>query len=403
MKSLLHSLAIVMVLALIIAGCAPDADVSTALPEQPPVRAITYQQTYEFSKEVMRRIRQEDISPLDSIFDREAWLERAAYTMGKRKPVLAALDSMARDLSPGAALMKLASSASDMKLLGVEWNDGRPRARYKFSFSRGGFDYFLVMYGEDRQGRLRVIDYHALTDIDPMSVRARRIANSRPSIFDAFSRRGTVTLGTALDSLSILWDDVRYRKMLDYCDSLPDPIKYDRYILPFRIVAAHHVSPSEVERALGILYAHYAGYKDMGILLAGYFFVKKQHDSALRALDIVDSVVGGDPYLDLLRAGVAREAGDDGLKRMYLRRAITKDSTMVAPYVLLLEEAIADRKFAEAARITSDIRNRFRVLMTPEKLGLDSELAARPAFKEYVASKELAKVLREHPDRGRAN
>lgn len=389
MPSFLHRLSILMLLALLVAGCTPDTEVSTDLPEQPHLRMLTEDRARAFAQQVVADVNAGDGRMLDSAFDAKSWANRVSY--GLENPALKPMvDSVAGMVRLGNIMVTMRAACADLSLINVDWGGGQPRAIYRAITQNNGFNHIELVLGEDRGGNPTVLDFFSHYDIDPFSVRVRRILSWRVSIVDAMFGRGAMGLGQALDSISGLWKDGRYRDLLAFGESLPEPLKSDRYLVPMRLASAQHVSDSVWMNALEDVHERFAGNRSMSILMLDYFLKKKQYDSAMIALNGLDNDIGGDPYLSVLRAGIKITTGDYDKARMYAYRAISKDSSMTGAYIVLLEVAIFERRFIEATQITGQIHERFGVLMTPDMLRADADLGPRPELKEYLASKELA-------------
>jgi predicted Zn-dependent protease len=111
---------------------------------------------------------------------------------------------------------------------------------------------------------------------------------------------------------------------------------------------------------------------------------------AIAAFDRIDRVVGGDPYIDDLRANVHLRAGDPDMARKLARRAIDRDPTLDAGYWTLLEIALRRRDHEATARLLSTLEDgygwRFDGIAGVDEY---AEFVASPAYAQWQASRRV--------------
>ena len=107
-------------------------------------------------------------------------------------------------------------------------------------------------------------------------------------------------------------------------------------------------------------------------------FLRGDYDAALEAIDHVDASVGGDPYLDLLRANVHLVQGHNDAAKPLLRKVIAFDPARPEAYFALADLALADKQWGEMVKLLEALE---------AEAGQDmSGVAGSPDFTEFMAS-----------------
>ena len=105
-----------------------------------------------------------------------------------------------------------------------------------------------------------------------------------------------------------------------------------------------------------------------------------EYDRALAAVDRLEKAVGGDPYLDVIRAGIHLAQGDAGAARRLARQAVDGDGTLPDGYWALVNVSLADKRFDETARLLDLLREQFQLEF--------GDLTQIPEYAEFVQSPE---------------
>jgi predicted Zn-dependent protease len=116
-----------------------------------------------------------------------------------------------------------------------------------------------------------------------------------------------------------------------------------------------------------------------------YHFLKQDYPKTAKAVDQLDQQVGGDPYLNLIRANIAIGQNDAEAARGFVETLIKAlPDKATEGYGILLDQAIEAQNHAETTRVLKALEAE-----TPVRFPIDFN-KAKP-FADYMASPEYEK------------
>lgn len=110
------------------------------------------------------------------------------------------------------------------------------------------------------------------------------------------------------------------------------------------------------------------------------FLRQKDPDAYLATIARLEARVGGDPYLVALRADAYLDKGDARAAKEWAGRAVREEPALEHGYWPLVDLALAERDFAETARLLDAI------VKNCDRRSLD--VTKSPKFADFVKSKE---------------
>ena len=113
--------------------------------------------------------------------------------------------------------------------------------------------------------------------------------------------------------------------------------------------------------------------------------LQKQPADALRHIDGLDQHVGGDPYLDVLRADAQAAAGKLDEALAAAERAAKAVPAIDAVWWVLLTQQAANARFADATATLAVLRDRFQHDVSAETLGSDERFTVLVQSPEFAA------------------
>ncbi len=120
------------------------------------------------------------------------------------------------------------------------------------------------------------------------------------------------------------------------------------------------------------------------ISIDGYF-LHKDYDAAMKCVDRVDESLGGDPYLDTLRANVCEMRGDHKEALRLCRRAIEREPSLLHAHWALVTFLLSDKDYPGVLAHLKEMDRRF-------SLSFD-DLSEVPAYAGFVKSPQYKKWL----------
>jgi predicted Zn-dependent protease len=113
-------------------------------------------------------------------------------------------------------------------------------------------------------------------------------------------------------------------------------------VLVAYVAASAYLGEAQYQSAIDALRRAYPNDASLDLMLLDGYFMKKRYDEALQAVDRIDRSLGGDPYLDVMRANMLLAKGDvDGAYR-FATRAVEREPSLSEAQLVL--DDIAKRR-----------------------------------------------------------
>ena len=160
----------------------------------------------------------------------------------------------------------------------------------------------------------------------------------------------------------------------------PPELKSDKNLLLIRLQAAQDVSDEEYSRAIEDFRATHPDLACVELLSIGYYLLKKDPRRAFACIDRFEKAVGGDPYLNVVRATIHTEAKEYDAARKDARSAIAQDPTLQDAFWSLLTISLQEHQFAETVKLLNQLEDSFHVPF--------GDMTQLPVFAEFVRSPE---------------
>ena len=281
------------------------------------------------------------------------------------------------------------------RLLRVRERDGELRALFRFLFPEAGVNYhdLLLVQGDD--GRVQIGDMHVFLSAEDLSTTFRRfyvamVAEQNRSFLEKLSGK-TAVYAQHMEDVQAMNASVQAgqpTEALDTYSSLPDVLQADKAVLLTRYRAAVNVGGTECIQAVRDFKRHHPNDACIDFLSIDLYATTGEYDKALECIDRVEESVGGDPYLNVLRAGglcsakrfeEAREAGN---------AAIQAEPDMIQAHWEVIAIALQMKDFTEVSRLLDRVATNFEVEF--------EDLTQISDYAEYVKSPEYQKWLESH-------
>ena len=174
----------------------------------------------------------------------------------------------------------------------------------------------------------------------------------------------------------------RPKEVLADYKTLPPGLRKDKNFMLMRLRASQGVGDAEYAAAIEDLRKEHPDDPCIDMIsIDGYSF-KKEYRQAVACVDRLDKAIGGDPYLNVLRANLLVEVPDLDAADRAARAAIAAEPTLVEAYWARVAVTLKRPDFAETARVLGQITRRFHLQF--------GDLAAQPLYAEFVKSPEYA-------------
>jgi hypothetical protein len=287
----------------------------------------------------------------DAIIDRgiEGLVLPKEFVTGMRKGFSGAIGKFTGELAQNVA------AGGSFTLLRGRAREGKELSLYRLISSEGGLNYIELEW-RSKDGLVRGIDVEPANSGEPMSASIRRAGAgvaAKNNLLDRLSGKQKAHLqgitATARFVETVGAGKLEEAKTL-YRSLSPEQQK-DKLTLVHWMVVGQAGTEDEYLKAMETMIRHHP--QDPATLLASvdFWFIKKDFAKVRATVDKLNARVGGDPYLEVLRANslVAEEKFAEAQK--VLQGAVSREPSLEAAWYLQVDLAVAQKAHAETARI----------------------------------------------------
>ena len=282
-------------------------------------------------------------------------------------------------------------SAGDYRFLSVEETPEGATAHMRLIPPDGSLNYHRLTIGRNAGQQPVAVDVYVYVTGEPLSHTLGRMV-------------GQLSGGSEADSLAVAQGMQRASAALQagkpataeaILSNLPPRWQKQKSIMQMRIVAANGVAAQKMQagKPIGNAYRQaveafqttFPKADNLPLLLMDYHFLKQDYPKTAKAVDQLDQQVGGDPYLNLIRANIAIGQNDAEAARGFVETLIKAlPDKATEGYGILLDQAIETQNHVETTRILKALEAE-----TPVRFPIDFNKAE--PFADYMASPEYEK------------
>jgi hypothetical protein len=363
--------------------------------------AVSDAEARKFAKELNEKAQAGDVTAVSDMFDIEAMGETASQGLdirtSSKEGFLRGMKSAAQAQEGfGGQLIAPVAGGGSLGLLRVLNRDGQKAARIRIQHGgEGGLNYMDVVLARRTDGKIRAVDVYTFATGELMSATIRRAVIQ----LAASENRGILARLTGAENdyiknaprikeISQAIMQGRGAEALAICESLPDSLKNDKSVMVIRIRAASMVDEEKYMAAMEDFQKAYPNDPAQDLMSIDYFFLRKQYDKALEVVDRLDRAVGGDPYLDTIRAGALVMAGRTADAKKAAQRLAQAEPDKSDGPMTLLSIALAEKDHAETLRLLKLLESRFGMQFR--------DLRTVPEYAQFVRSPQHGEWERSH-------
>jgi tetratricopeptide (TPR) repeat protein len=287
--------------------------------------------------------------------------------------------------------IKVVADGGNYTLVRVRIVAGRPRVIVRLMHSEGAINYHeysLIRYPDNQIG---ADDVYIYLSGEPLSHTFRRFLLG----FLSLQQRGFTDLKPEEKMLVEHIDDISQMtakmrngepgEALAAYRKLPKELQNNKFLQLVAVQAAGAIGDDEVYLAeMERFRQNYPRDAACDLLLIDYYLLRKNYEEALQAVERLDASLGGDPYLDSLRATVLSQDGKLTEARQFADKALTNSPKLAPVYWTKLTVAALQKDHAATLETLQQIVEKIDPALDPEDLKNDDR------FVEFVMTPEFA-------------
>jgi hypothetical protein len=366
-----------------VASVTPTATAPPA-PPAPAVEGPTRAECEALAARLEAAARDGNADELRRLIDRETMLGRAVADLQLSAAAREKLLADAGSLPDLAAPIKAAvSGGGSYRLVRLKQGEDGWRLLFRLTVLDGRVDYHELTPARGAAGTPRVVGAHVYLAGEPFSAALRRGLLPMLAKGDVpLSPHDRDWLGCA-PALAAVRSALRAGdagKALEAIRSLPRSVRSDKDVVLARLRVATMLGGDEARRALDDCAARFPGEPCVDLARLEALMSQGKPAEVLAVVDRLERAVGGDPYLDTIRANAHLESGDLKQARQAAERVCGALPDLATTYLLRLAISLYEKDHAETARWLTVLRERAGVAV--------GEIESNEAYADFVRSPE---------------
>lgn len=342
-----------------------------------------------------RDVNANDAGFVERYFDTDACVDRGLTGVNAPGRVLEDF----RRGAPGGFFKTFANGlleANSVRLVRMHREGKETRFLFRIAPKQGGVDYLDLVFEKTRRGGARVVDGDVLGQGRSLSQLLREqflplAKDPGRGFLDQLTARDREMLEQLpqVERMGALNGGARYTEVVAIYNRLPEGVQKGKPALLQQLAAAVQVDPRGLAAGLDLWRSVYPGDISIELIAANLQYGKRNYEAAFAALDRFERAMGGDAYLDVVRAQWQKNQGNLDQARPYARKAVTRNPKLHEGWEMLIGLGLATRQYGEVAQALTDWEKASQVnvvrVAESEKL---AEFARSPEGRQWLASRD---------------
>ncbi len=289
-------------------------------------------------------------------------------------------------------ICKAVADGGDYKFLHMQKIDGYYGPLFRLR--EEGTNYHLYTLARSKDGKIRANDLYVVASGENMVQTLRRVfvaSATKPGFVERLQGKDNLYRRN-LDSIvkmNTAFQEGRPADALKIYKTLPSEVQKEKFLMLMHIYFSQPVDDHEYLAAIAAYRQAFPSDGASDLLSIDYYLIKKQFQQAREAVDRLDKLVGGDPYLAVLKAGVYLQEEKLGPAAETIERAIEADPTMLDSYWTRVGIALQAKDHAATLAWLKQLDANFTMDW--------SDLAQTPQYADFVTSDEYQEWITLHP------
>lgn len=292
-----------------------------------------------------------------------------------------------------AQIIQQLEQGGDYRYLRTHEVDGQKRVLFRLLLANdGGVNYQDMILSKDNQGNVRAVDIYVFSSAENLSQTFRRAfipiaAESSKSIFAKLtqSENDFVENLNKIQQMALLLRQGQYAGVDQIYRSLPESLQQDKSILLIQLQAAVRMGDKQYAQAIETFKRFHPKDPCIDMLSIDSFFMKQQFAEAFQCIARLEDSVGGDPYLNVMRANAKIQQQENNEAKAYAELALKEEPDLFPAYQVLINLSIADKDFDETVRLLTEVQDKFEIEFEDfTQVEEFSDFVKSPQYKKWI-------------------
>lgn len=354
-------------------------------PESEVLVKVSEEEAREFAGKLERAFLAQDYEAFETLIDWEAIVARSTCMIPASKEAIREFNESAK--STKSIFLRTLSNddpESTFRLVKIQERQGAAWATFRSTGTEGLRDYFgfLLTSIDGSTTATEVYRYSQGQTISQGLQSGARIAfvnvlSESAEVVDPRLAEYVRHRQTVVKMMMYMQQRQPHQALAAY-DSLPPTLRKDKFLLLVRHRVATSLGGEPLALACRDLQEAYPNDPCIDFLMLRRWLEEGQTDKALAAIDRIDHAVGGDPYLNTLRANILVHSGQSQEARRRAELAVRELPDMADPYWSMVDVALLEKDHRLLSEMLVALQHRFHVDLSPVPLS--------PIYAEFLDS-----------------
>jgi hypothetical protein len=361
-------------MALVLAACSSNSPSSTLEPATPTGKVDAEADVSVFVTRLVAVAKSCDTKKVAALWDDQGLVRLIEQRAPSKQAVLRVVSTL---VPIGAnKFCAWVGGANEVRFLRAHVVQGEPRAVLR-KISDTSFGYYEVRVKQGVGRQVRLLDVYSHNNGTWIS----------DEMADTLMAPSDVKDGATIGRVNALEKEGNHVDALAALDSLPEPVRNTRSIQDLRVAIAGRISLDVYGQASAERVRRLPDYKPTPFAAMNAATLRHDYDEALHQLDVLDTDVGGDPFLDAIRASVLllrQGSGDLEAAAVRAERAAQAEPKLLVTQLTKLGIAMALSRWAIALATLEGIEINLGVTLAEDQLQRLPNAAGLFALPAYV-------------------
>ncbi len=287
-------------------------------------------------------------------------------------------------------LSRAVATGSSFRLLRVYEEDDERRALFRLLQPSSGVKYHELILGRDSTGAVRAVDIYFFLSGERLSRTMRRTfllaAAEQPG--DPLGRvlNGDNEFIKHADEFRQMSAELQAgnpQKSIEIYQELPLSMQREKTVMLLYVQATAGLDDDLYAQAIDDFRAVHNRDACVDMVSIDGHLLREEYDRALEAVARVDKAVGGDPYMDVLRANINLMRKEPSIAEVFAKQAISQDPELIDAYWALITVSLVSQSYQDTVSWLTTIQQKFDIEL--EDLRTISDYADFVKSPEYEA------------------
>jgi hypothetical protein len=329
---------------------------------------VTEEEARVFSDQLIAALREGRLGDLTDVFDYGVMARIAtrgssnrSESDGFRRSLVSSLDAKS-----GGIFEASVKQQATYRRLRITGNTRGRMVLLRVLAEEGAVNYLDLAIVRNKAGKPVIVDAYIYAIGENFSDTMRRmylLAGGNPSaglsvkVSDAEAGRA----GDSMTAMAQNFNTGNFAAVLREYQGLPEAFKQERICLALNLQASGQISEDEQRQAMNQIRKYHGDAAWANLMLLGDDMLREDYDSALRRIDRTDGEVGGDPFLDAMRAGVYGAKKDYPAAIAAAQRCVKAEPELVEGHNAVVNMSLPAGRFDLVRSELLELQKRFEL------------------------------------------